>query len=744
LARPRVFLVAATVAAVVGASVLAVVGSRLLESTPRPSLLPSVVQASPTPSSSLMVGLATRIGERAGKSSSFAATTGGPLILVPALASGSAGGTPCPPSTIGSVGAASVDWNLAPGAILQVAGDANAPGPIGLGVSSDCGQPTVAIPDGSGGFVIASAPDRLSPDAPFFALKPGDPATVAAWSTDPLKGGFIFWSTDGGTSWRSETAARPLGWDATGTFWNIGADGAIAGSPGPGFSITRTGVVLDIGTVGDRPAADIAAAAVFRDRILVAPRAGGLESAATAGATPPERSLDLRVWDVSAGRLYVAVVGLDGATGRSVLAISADGRHFTLSPLPSDFEAARSDSVRLLALDDRVLLTDGGQNGVVGVWSVPMSGLPAAPPPPTPAPTPAIPSAPPAEKTSIWTPVRLPLPQQTGTFGGPGGGLAALPGGGFIDFVPTAADRSVVLTSSDGITWAQTGEVTGSDALGITGPVGFDGRRYVALGGEGGGLFYGNQSNGAAWVSTDLRRWTKAPVQDAFGGAQFGSLAAGPDGFVAIGFDQGGQSVWTSLDGLLWTTLTDDVVFPRDSTQPSAVLYTSHGYLVVGRIDQEAAAWTSIDGRHWTAHAPLTGGSGVVLEGLADGLAGFVSLGSGGPAVEIAPGDSRAPIAPWTSSDGVTWHPGQSSPALFGAYPSIVGAPGGYVAAGTVGLDPDARIWTSTNGADWVQVGGVDLPGVGSVQLVSDGRHVLLSGNGDNGPLLLVSNGVLR
>jgi hypothetical protein len=357
---------------------------------------------------------------------------------------------------------------------------------------------------------------------------------------------------------------------------------------------------------------------------------------------------------------------------------------------------------------------------------------------------PTIPSAPPAEKTSIWTPVKLPLPQRSGTVGGPGGGLAALPGGGFIDFVPTAADRSVVLTSSDGITWAQTGEVTGSDALGITGPVGFDGHRYVALGGEGGGQFYGTQSNGAAWVSTDLRHWTKAPVQDAFGGAEFGSLAAGPDGFVVIGYDAGGQSVWTSSDGLRWAVVTDERVFPRDSTQPSAILYTSHGYLMVGRIDQKAATWTSADGRTWTAHTPLAGGSDIALEGLADGPAGFVSLGSGGPRVEITPGDFRAPVAPWISTDGVTWQAGPSSPALFGAYPSIVGAPGGYVAAGTVGQEPDARLWTSTNGVDWVPVAGVDLPGMGSVQLVSDGHHVLLSGSGDNGPVLLVSDGVVR
>jgi hypothetical protein len=202
--------------------------------------------------------------------------------------------------------------------------------------------------------------------------------------------------------------------------------------------------------------------------------------------------------------------------------------------------------------------------------------------------------------------------------------------------------------------------------------------------------------------------------------------------------------VWTSRDGLHWNVVTDEQVLPRDWTGPAGILHTSPGYLMVGRIGQEAAAWTSADGRHWTSHSSLAGGSGVVLNGIAQGPAGFVSLGSGGPAVEVAPGDFREPVSPWISSDGTTWQEGPSSPVLFGAYAAIVGAPGGYIAAGTVGREPDARLWTSANAIDWVQVAGVDLSGVGSVQLVSDGRHVLLSGSGDNGPVLLVSNGVER
>jgi hypothetical protein len=173
-------------------------------------------------------------------------------------------------------------------------------------------------------------------------------------------------------------------------------------------------------------------------------------------------------------------------------------------------------------------------------------------------------------------------------FGGPAGGIAALPGGGFIDFVPAAPTRTLLFTSPDGSHWSQTGKISGEDATGITGPVATNGRVYVALGGEGGGTSYGGQSNGATSVSSDLRSWTKAPVQEAFGGAEFGDVAAGPAGFVATGFDQGGRTIWSAtrvadpvrIDTGLhrgWTALTADasrIVWGQvatDTDQPAPI-----------------------------------------------------------------------------------------------------------------------------------------------------------------------------
>ena len=80
--------------------------------------------------------------------------------------------------------------------------------------------------------------------------------------------------------------------------------------------------------------------------------------------------------------------------------------------------------------------------------------------------------------------------------------------------------------------------VSGPDALGIGGPLAFDGHVYVALGGETGGGYYGEQANGAAWVYPPAALDEGArPV--AFAGVKsWNGLAARPSGFVAIGYDE--------------------------------------------------------------------------------------------------------------------------------------------------------------------------------------------------------------
>ncbi len=443
----------------------------------------------------------------------------------------------------------------------------------------------------------------------------------------------------------------------------------------------------------------------------------------------------------------ILAVGTDRASGREAAWLSSDGRSW--QPLDATGDAHPPEPAGAsgaVGPQGAVLVTyeDSPRAGVVSIW---FGALGAAPPSqPTPTATPALPSPPPAKQTSTWTPVTLPTPPASGQpVGGSGGGISALPGGGFIDFVVNGPERTYVYTSSDGQHWTQRGTLTGPDASGIAGPVTSNGTVWVAMGFEGGGTDYATPYNGAAWVSPDLVHWTKAPAQQAFGGAGFRAIAASAQGFVAIGYDQGGlKTVWYSADGLHWTAESDARLFPSSDTEPTGIVHVATGFIIVGRIGGNAATWTSPDGRTWTLHSP-PGGSGVYLDGLADGSAGLVTLAVGGSQVELAPDDVRSSVASWVSADGVTWQRGPSSAALFGATATIVAAPGGYVAAGTVGLDTGSFLWTSADGITWVPVAGVDLTGSLVDQLVSDGGHVLLVTRDANGQArALVSAGVER
>jgi hypothetical protein len=709
----------------------------------------------------LAIGAPLIVGQQIGVKAALADSDSGPIVSVyPAQVAGPGAsplgfGTPvgpsCPASPVGIVGTTAVRWVGASRSILYLAGDRSATGPVGIGFTPDCARMTVLAPATATSWTTSDAPSPFAGGVWFFGMQPGDPQTVAAWSPATgqlaMKGGFLSWSSDGGHTWQSQTSPSiPAGWDPSGAFWQL-APGRLVSSRGPGFSFTGSGVPVDLTwdpSAGQVPS--VRATGVFRERVLLGVRDATLESVATDGSGTAR--LAIAAWRISAGSRFLAVEGNDLGSSAPTLAVSSNGVHFVTAILPAEFASADTGSVQLLALDDRVLLTDSPQTAdpadqVIHVWSVRVAGAPEPPPMPTPVATPAIPSAPPAEVTSIWTPVTLPTAPSKDAFGGPHGGISALPGGGFIDFVSATPTRTLVFTSSDGSHWTRTGEVTGEDAAGISGPVATNGHVYVALGAEGGGTYYGMQQNGAVWVSRDLRSWTKAPHQAAFGGTGFRSIAGAAAGFVATGYSEseGGSPAWFSADGLHWTEISNLRPSANDTVEATGVVHAGRGFVMVGRLDNGAAAWTSPDGQHWTMHALLPGGADVVLNGLVDTGHGYLSLGWGGSQVEVTAGVFLSPVAPWVSTDGTTWKAGASSPALFGVEGiSLVAAPGGFVATGSVGLA--VRLWTSRDGLDWVPVAGVQLADAEESRVVSDGRHVLLVATGQNGMRAFVSAGI--
>ena len=401
---------------------LAAVGTGLLtiatQRQPAASLPASPTAPSASPSAvsttGLSIGTPVLVGEQTGIKAALADTASGPVVSVfPAqiagpmptrLSSPWQAGSTCPPSPVGIVGQQSVAWTTSDQSILLLAGDPSAVGPVGIGFTADCAT-TVLAPASATSWTASRAPSVLSNGVWFLAMRPGHPQTVVAWSpaTGQLaqKGGFESWTTDGGRTWTSGQTdpGVPAGWDWTGAYWQV-SSGRIVASFAPGDALDpATAVSTDVtwSTVeGQVP--PLLATGVFRGRVLLGIRDAALESVATDGSGIAR--LPLATWRISAGSRFVAVEGRDDPTGAPTLAVSSDGVHFVTRALPDEFAQAPTDSVALLALDDRVLVTDWPQTSnpadqVIHVWSVPVTGAPAPPPSPspytTPSPTPAVP-----------------------------------------------------------------------------------------------------------------------------------------------------------------------------------------------------------------------------------------------------------------------------------------------------------------------------------------------------------------
>ena len=147
-----------------------------------------------------------------------------------------------------------------------------------------------------------------------------------------------------------------------------------------------------------------------------------------------------------------------------------------------------------------------------------------------------------------------------------------------------------------------------------------------------------------------------------------GLVAVGRDG--PTGNEQSVAAVWTSVDGLTWSRVPhDEIVFGgADSQRMLSVTAGGPGLVAVGsdghtadedfhRIDEslaDAAVWTSVDGLTWsrvTQDEAVFGEPGWVggrMLSVAAGGPGLVAVGTTGPY-------QLWTESVWTSPDGVTW-----------------------------------------------------------------------------------------
>ncbi|MER7546481.1 hypothetical protein ABTW95_26090 [Spirillospora sp. NPDC127506] len=173
----------------------------------------------------------------------------------------------------------------------------------------------------------------------------------------------------------------------------------------------------------------------------------------------------------------------------------------------------------------------------------------------------------------------------------------------------------------------------------------------------------------AAWTSADGRTWNRAQGTGAAlsrpGPQRLLSVTSGPQGWLAVGFDQAKPRrplVVTSADGTSWQAADESEVFKAGEHE--LVTYSAAsgpaGYVIVGDDGLSAATWFSPDLKNWTRGTGV-GGSGLKalpnsnrwLRSVAGGQFGFAA--AGGLRDPAAPRQSSYRPAVWTSSDGEQW-----------------------------------------------------------------------------------------
>jgi hypothetical protein len=281
----------------------------------------------------------------------------------------------------------------------------------------------------------------------------------------------------------------------------------------------------------------------------------------------------------------------------------------------------------------------------------------------------------------------------------------------------------------------------------------------------------------AAWWSQDGSAWERVPLPVGFGLATVTDVAAGPDGFVAVGISGQAMAIWTSQDGRAWSVV-DSKAAGFGPGSFAAVVREDRGWLAVGQFDDrvthDGALWRSADLAAWRKladAAPLRGPEEVELSDVVAFAGGYLLVGSLGShddrvACEQLLGRGDGQLASikdqlavscgwgvrthWWSPDGDAWqllppvveppggpplHVRPDGRGLMEPGPVRAGGPGlvtvGYEIAGRNGPNDIRGVWVTADARTWVPVGAAPqfAPNSSVTDLAVSGRRLIAVGS---------------
>jgi hypothetical protein len=301
--------------------------------------------------------------------------------------------------------------------------------------------------------------------------------------------------------------------------------------------------------------------------------------------------------------------------------------------------------------------------------------------------------------------------------------IFALPSGGFVAIMPTAAGGTRVFESTDGLSWHELAALPTNGAV-VSHVIESRGL-LVAV-----GLIVnaGKTPTSASVWTFDGRSWDATELSQS-DGSMADHIADGPAGFLVGGVGPSGFKLWSSTDGSAWKAITQSGI-PSDVNEPE-IIGNARGYVAVQLF--QPRVWHSTDGTNWTEtyHAPALSGissyyMGALIKAPDGSFRSFGGIYTGTGIASPALGDTWI----WTSPDMTHWTISGSikSPGWIN---EVVPVPAGFVAAGNQPTSAGRGLleaWTSRDGVKWQRLNG--LPSLQDslvLEVVGDGTHAVIA-----------------